>query len=106
MAAVVAYYLQELAPPEERKQEVGAQDMVEYFKQASFPLPKATQQVLHNAKAAGYFRGVGAGRFALNPVGYNLVAHNLPRAEKSHIRPRPQTKKTATQKQTGKRKGK
>lgn len=81
MAAVVAYYLQELAPPEERKREVDVQDVVEYFKQAGFPLPTATQQILHNAKAAGYFKAVGGGKFTLNPVGYNLVAHNLPRGE-------------------------
>jgi hypothetical protein len=103
MAAVVAYYLQELAPPEERKRDVGVQDIVEYFKQAGFRLPKATQQILHNAKAAGYFKAVGAGRFALNPVGYNLVVHNLPRAEKL-LGARRHAKKTATRKQTNKRK--
>jgi len=103
MAAVVAYYLQELAPPEERKREVDVQDVVEYFKQAGFPLPSATKQILHNAKAAGYFKAVGGGKFTLNPVGYNLVAHNLPRAEKP-LGARRQAKKTATRKQTSKRK--
>jgi hypothetical protein len=63
MAAVAAYYLQELAPPEERKREVDVQDIVEYFKQAGFPLPTATKQILLNAKAAGYFKAVGGGKF-------------------------------------------
>lgn len=106
MAAVVAYYLQELAPPEERKREVDVQDVVEYFKQAGFPLPTATKQILHNAKAAGYFKAVGGGKFTLNPVGHNLVAHSLPRAEKSLSRARRKAKKTATRKQTSKRNGK
>lgn len=96
MAAVVAYYLQELAPPEERKREVDVQDVVEYFKQAGFPLPSATKQILHNAKAAGYFKAVGGGKFTLNPVGYNLVAHNLPRGEKPAAVRRP-AKKSAAQ---------
>ncbi len=104
MAAVVAYYLQELAPPEERKREVDVQDVVEYFKQAGFPLPTATKQILHNAKAAGYFKAVGGGKFTLNPVGYNLVAHNLPRAE-STPRVRRNVKKTARRK-TSKQQGK
>lgn len=97
MAAVVAYYLQELAPPEERKREVDVKDMVEYFKQAGFPLPAATQQILHNAKAAGYFKSVGGGKFSLNPVGYNLVAHNLPRGEGTASSRKP-TKKRAPRK--------
>jgi len=104
MAAVVAYYLQELAPSEQQKREVGVQDVVEYFKQAGFPLPTATKQILHNAKAAGYFRATGGGKFTLNPVGYNLVAHNLPRGEKT-LGVRRQVKKTA-RRATGKRQGK
>lgn len=97
MAAVVAYYLQELAPPEGRKREVDVQDVVEYFKQAGFPLPAATKQILLNAKAAGYFKAVGGGKFTLNPVGYNLVAHNLPRGERPAAVRRP-AKKSAGQK--------
>lgn len=79
MAAVVAYYLQEAAGPDERKTEVDVSDMEKYFKQAGYPLPKAPRQLLFNAKKAGYFDATGDGKFKLNPVGYNLVAHNLPR---------------------------
>jgi len=81
MAAVVAYYLQELAPEEERKSEVDVSDMEVYFKQAGFPLPRVPRVILQNAKAAGYFNSAARGKFKLNPVGYNLVAHNLPRGE-------------------------
>lgn len=81
MAAVVAYYLQELAPAEERKSEVDVSDMEVYFKQAGFRLPGVPRVILQNAKAAGYFTSAARGKFRLNPVGYNLVAHNLPRGE-------------------------
>lgn len=79
MAATVAYYLSELAPLPERKSEVQVEDMVKYFKQANFPLPKSPQFLLVNAKNAGYFDSIGSGNYKLNTVGYNLVAHNLPR---------------------------
>jgi hypothetical protein len=80
MAALVAYYLAELAPEAERKPEVDTEDMVKYFKQAAFPLPKATRMLLTNAKNSGYFDSGNAGGYRLNPVGHNLVAHNLPRS--------------------------
>ncbi len=97
MAAVVAYYLQELAPVEERKSEVDVSDMEVYFKQAGFPLPRVPRVILQNAKAAGYFTSAARGKFRLNPVGYNLVAHNLPRGENPAAVRRP-AKKSAAQK--------
>jgi hypothetical protein len=80
MAAVVAYYLSEVAPEGERKDAVNASDLERYFKQAGFKLPKAIPQALPNATAAGYFDAIGNGLYRLNPVGYNLVVHGLPRA--------------------------
>ena len=80
MAAVVAFYLSELAPEGERKSEVQTEDMVKYFKQAVFPLPKTPRMLLTNAKNSGYFDSGATGGYRLNAVGYNLVAHNLPRA--------------------------
>lgn len=79
MAALVAYYLGELIPENERKAEVEVSDMEKYFKQAPYPLPKNPQMLLHNAKKAGYFEPLGNGKFKLNPVGYNLVVHSLPK---------------------------
>lgn len=78
MAAIVAYYLTELAPVEDRKTEIDKDDIVRYFKQAGYPLPTRASLTLNNAKVAGYLDGMGQGKFRLNPVGYNLVAHNLP----------------------------
>ncbi|HET6204503.1 MAG TPA: hypothetical protein VFI25_17060 [Planctomycetota bacterium] len=79
--AVVAYYLSELAPADERKAEISAADIIKYFKQADFPLPGASRMTLVNAKNAGYLdAGAERGTYKLNPVGHNLVAHSLPAA--------------------------
>ena len=89
MAALVAYYLSELAPPKERQAHVTFEDMVKFFKPL-YPLPKAPRQLLPNAKNAGYFDSLGDGKYRLNPVGYNLVVHNLPRTgtESRPVKPR------------------
>lgn len=79
MAALVAYYLSEIAKEEERKEAISASDIEKYFKQAGFKLPKAIPQALPNAAAAGYLDATGNGLYRLNPVGYNLVVHGLPR---------------------------
>lgn len=78
MAVLVAYYLSDLAGPEEKADSIGAEDIEKYFKQANYPLPKRIAVLLNDAKKAGYFESVERGRFKLNPVGYNLAAHNMP----------------------------
>lgn len=92
MAAIVAYYLSELAPEEDRKEAIGTADMKKYFKQAGHPLPKGLPFTLPNAKAAGYFESAGYGKYKLNPVGYNLVVHGLPRAKGGSILSSPRKK--------------
>ncbi len=79
MAALVAYYLSEVADESERKDSVNTSDLEKYFKQAGFKLPKLLPQTLPNAAAAGYLDSVGNGYYKLNPVGYNLIVHALPR---------------------------
>jgi hypothetical protein len=81
MAALVAYYVSEIAPENERKDSINASDLEKYFKQAGFKLPKKIPQTLPNAAAAGYFDAAGNGLYQLNPVGYNLVVHGLPRGK-------------------------
>jgi len=81
MACLVAYYLQELAPEGERKESVSSKDLEKYFKQAGFKLPTKVEQVLVDAKHAGYFESPSRGEYKLNAVGYNLVAHTLPSAK-------------------------
>jgi len=81
MAALVAFYLSEMAPAGERKDSINASDLEKYFKQAGFKLPRAISQALPNAAAAGYFDATERGFYRLNPVGYNLVVHGLPRTD-------------------------
>ena len=78
MACVVAYYLQELAPTDEKKDTVSTKDIEKYFKQAGFKLPTKVEQVLVDARRSGYFESAARGEYKLNAVGYNLVAHTLP----------------------------
>lgn len=80
MVALVAYYLSELAPESERTDTVNAETIRRYFKMAGFPLPRVLRNVLPNASAAGYLENVSRGEYRLNPVGYNLVVHGLPRS--------------------------
>ncbi len=61
MAALVAYYLSEIADDPERKEVVNTADLEKYFKQASFKLPKSLPSTLANATAAGYFDPAGSG---------------------------------------------
>jgi len=83
MACLVAYYLQEQAPADERKDVVTIDDMKKYFKQAHFPFPKRIEQLLVGAKHAGYFDPAERGKYRLNAVGYNLAAHSLPKSVKT-----------------------
>jgi len=91
MAALVAYYLSELAPSDERRDAIGTADIEKYFKQAHYPLPKTPRFALTNAANAGYFDSVARGLYRLNPVGYNLVVHKLPSG--SSERPASRSKK-------------
>jgi hypothetical protein len=80
MVAVVAYYLSELAGEGEASKTINTEAVSRYFKQARFPMPRAIGSALTNAAAAGYLENVGRGEYRLSPVGYNLVAHSLPRS--------------------------
>jgi hypothetical protein len=107
MVALVAYYLEHLAPEGERREFVTADDIKPYFNQAGFELPSAAPgMTLTHAKNAGYLNALARGQYRLNPVGHNLVAYKLPadRAEgKVATRPR---KKVAKGKKIGRKTGK
>lgn len=105
MAALVAFYLSELAPERERKTEVQVDDITKYFKQAGFRLPQQPRVLLANARNAGYFDTADHGKYRLNAVGYNLVAHNLPRA-KSGETPAPRRKRRKSSSTRGRKKSK
>ena len=107
MAAVVAYYLAKLAPEELRRDSITAEDVPEYFGRGKYPLPKNSGMTLVNAKNAGYLDAAGQGKYKLNPVGHNLVVHNLPRSEASKpvglSRAKKATRGNAKGRKTGKR---
>jgi hypothetical protein len=77
MVAIVAYYLAHLAS--ERQDSITKDDIQKYFVQGKFPLPASTAMALVDAKNAGYLDAVGPGTYRLNSVGYNLVAHKMPK---------------------------
>jgi hypothetical protein len=80
MVALIAYYASELAPEGERSRTINVEMVRKYFKMARFPMPRAPQSALPNAVAAGYLENVSRGEYRLNPVGYNLIVHGLPRS--------------------------
>jgi len=102
MAAIVAYYLSELAPDDNRKDIISTEDIKTYFIQAGHPLPKSPEFTLPNAKAAGYFESAGRGKYRLNPVGHNLVVHGLPRAESQGLQVSRRKKRTKSSKKKAK----
>lgn len=86
MAALVAYYLANLAPEGERKKTLTQKDVETFFKIAEFPLPNQIRMTLANAKAAGYLDTSGEGEYKLNAVGHNLVVHSMPRGAQAGVR--------------------
>jgi hypothetical protein len=83
MVALIAYYLSEIAPQDEASQTINVDTVRKYFKMAGFPMPRVPKNALTNATAAGYLENVSRGEYRLNPVGYNLVVHGLPRSGSS-----------------------
>lgn len=83
MACIVAYYLSELSPEDERKQTITTADIERYFKQANYKLPTKLEQLLIDCKGSGYFEAVARGEYKLTRVGYNLVTHSMPKSSKA-----------------------
>ena len=82
--ALVAFYLKNMAPQDERRDYITSEDIQRYFVEAGFELPTAPPNVtLGHAKNAGYLNALERGQWRLNPVGHNLVAHKLPAGEGS-----------------------
>jgi hypothetical protein len=80
MVALIAYYLSELVPDDQKSDTINVDTVRRYFKMAGFPMPRVPKNALTNATAAGYLENVSRGEYRLNPVGYNLVVHGLPRS--------------------------
>ena len=100
--AIVAYFYQFEAKPDERKDSIDAETMKEAARLAGRSQVARWNMTLTNAKNAGYLDAAGNGKFKLSSVGENLVAITLPgngtagasrRSTKKSIRK--STKKTA-----------
>lgn len=104
MAALVAYYLENLAAEDAHKDSVGTDDLDTYFKIAGFKLPAQQRFTLVNARNAGYFDSVGNGQYKLNAVGHNLVVHSMPRKGNDGPAPRKRTTKKRVTKKAIKKK--
>ena len=110
MVTLVGYYLAYLLPESERKEKFGIKDVDTYLKIAEYKLPAQIRFTLRNAKNAGYLEHVGSGEYHLNPVGYNLIAHSLPKSgqQRSSTPPKkwkaPKKKAKATKKAKKKKK--
>lgn len=81
MVALVAFYLSNVAPLKDRKETVTPKDLETQFKIAGYRLPKALRATLSNTAQSGYVEMVKKGVYKLTPIGYNLIAHTLPRHE-------------------------
>jgi hypothetical protein len=77
-AAVVAYFYQFEAKPDDRKESINAEIMKDAARLAGWPQVARWAMTLTNAKNAGYLDAVGSGKFRLSSVGENLVAITLP----------------------------
>jgi hypothetical protein len=98
-AAVVAYYYQFEAPPDERTDVINAEILGNAARLTNRRRP--SRHALNNAKRAGYLDSTGHGNFRLNTVGENLVAITLPGGEASSgaravARPKPTRRKRKT----------
>ena len=80
-ATVAAYYLREVAPPEERSETINEALATNVFRQAQRRLPSRMRDALSGAEREGYLDRVSPGTYRLSPVGYNLVMHTLGQQE-------------------------
>lgn len=87
-AATVAYYLRFEAPPAERKESIGGDDLQEACRKAKRDRLKNPYQTLMNAHTLGLLdKGSEKATFVLNTVGENLVAMTLPSDGKAAPKP-------------------
>lgn len=79
--AIVAYFYQFEAKPDDRKDAIDADIMKEAARLAGRPQVTRWNMTLTNAKNAGYLDAAGGGKYKLSSVGENLVAITLPDGE-------------------------
>lgn len=84
MAAAVAYYYHFEAPPTERKESIGKEELIDACRKSDRKRPARPEQVLVNSYHAGLLDKAGSpGQYKLNSVGENLIAMVLPEQRSS-----------------------
>jgi len=78
-ATVVAYYYKFAAPPKDRKDEIGSNDLKEACRLAVRPQLEDANRTLNNAHYQGLLDRGSKGHFTISTVGENLVALALPK---------------------------
>lgn len=77
-AAVVAYYFRFEAPPDQRRDTIGAGVLEESARQVGRKRFSRARKVLADAMSRGYLDREDLGEYRINTVGENLVAMTLP----------------------------
>ena len=75
---VVAYYYRFVAPPDQQKESINAEDLKNAARLVGRKQPGHALATLNNTKNSGYLDAAGKGNFQINSVGENLVAITLP----------------------------
>jgi hypothetical protein len=101
-AAVVAYFYQFEAPPDQRKDMIDVETMKQAARLAGRKQAPQWRFTLQNAKTAGYLDGAGDGNYKLSPVGENLVAITLPGNAIAPLGGKKKSKAKSTQKKVKK----
>ena len=104
-AAVVAYFYRFEAPPSQRKEAIGAEDLTEAARLTGHKRPKKPYLTLNNAKNAGYLNAAERGRFRISTVGENLVAVTLPGSGAAGVGNRESARRRPKRKTTRKKTG-
>lgn len=95
-AATVAFFQRFEAPPEQRKENINADDLKEACRLVNRERLKDSLQTLNNACNMGLLDRVARGLFTINSVGENLVAMTLPAAPGKTAKVRSKKLKGAT----------
>jgi hypothetical protein len=106
-AATVAYYYRFVAPQEQRKDCISADDLQDACRRVGRHRLKKPNQTLINTHHSGLLdKGSETGMYSLNTVGENLVAMTLPTSEKTPKIKRKKTKHQKASKKASKKKRK
>jgi hypothetical protein len=77
-AAVTAFFYRFLAPPDEKREEIGADELLDACRKAGWKRPSRVAQVLVDAYLGGLLDRATKGRYRITSIGENLVEMALP----------------------------